>query len=165
MSELGLVSGLILIILGLAVTFLGRKLVKVVFFLIGGVIGALLTLLIAPMFVAPPFTYLVALLGFVVVGLIFYLLLPFGAGLLAGLATFLILKGMVSLILAALLALIALIVVVVLFNKILAVITAFIGSLIFLVGLGELGMVFPWPIKLATIVLLTVLGSIVQFKT
>jgi len=165
MSELALVQGLILIVLGLAITFLGRKLVKIVFFLVGGVIGAILAFMIAPLFVAPPFTYLVAILGFIVVGLIFYLLLPFGAGLLAGLATFLILKGMVSLILAALLALIVLIVVVVLFNKILAVVTAFIGSLIFLVGLGELGMAFPWPIKLAAIVLLTVLGSIVQFKT
>ncbi len=165
MVGIGVASGIILIVLGLAVAFLGRKLVKVVFFLIGGVIGALLALIIAPMFLAPPYTYLLAIVGFVIAGLIFYLLLPFGAGLLAGVATFLLLRGLVDLILAVILALIALIVVVILFNKILSVATAFLGSLIFVVGLGQVGVVLPEFLQLILIALITVLGSIVQLKT
>ena len=165
MVGIGVASGIILIVLGLAVAFLGRKLVKVVFFLIGGVIGALLALIIAPMFLAPPYTYLLAVVGFVIVGLIFYLLLPFGAGLLAGVATFLLLRGFVDLILAVILALIALIVVVILFNKILSVATAFLGSLIFVVGLGQVGVVLPEFLQLILMALITVLGSIVQLKT
>ena len=165
MVGIGVASGIILIVLGLAVAFLGRKLVKVVFFLIGGVIGALLALIIAPMFLAPPYTYLLAVVGFVIVGLIFYLLLPFGAGLLAGVATFLLLRGFVDLILAVILALIALIVVVILFNKILSVATAFLGSLIFVVGLSQVGVVLPEFLQLILIALITVLGSIVQLKT
>ena len=165
MVGIGVASGIILIVLGLAVAFLGRKLVKVVFFLIGGVIGALLALIIAPMFLAPPYTYLLAIVGFVIAGLIFYLLLPFGAGLLAGVATFLLLRGFVDLILAVILALIALIVVVILFNKILSVATAFLGSLIFVVGLGQVGVVLPEFLQLILIALITVLGSIVQLKT
>ena len=165
MVGMGFPSGVILIVLGLAVAFLGKKLVKTVFFLIGGVVGALLTLMIAPMFLAPPYTYLLAVVGFVIVGLIFYLLLPFGAGLLAGVATFLLLRGFVDLVLAVILALIALIVVVILFNKILSVATAFLGSLIFVVGLGQVGVAPPEFLQLILIALITILGSIVQFKT
>lgn len=165
MGEVELLSGVVLIVLGLAVAFLGRKLAKLVFFLVGGVIGALLALLIAPMFITPPYTYLAAIAGFVIVGLIFLLLMPFGAGLLAGLATFMLLRGSVGLILAIVFALIALILVVLLFNKILSVATAFIGSIIFAVGLQQAGVSLPGLLQLLIIAVITVLGSIVQFKT
>lgn len=165
MVGVGFASGIILVGLGLAVAFLGRKLVKAIFFLIGGVIGALLAFIVAPMFFTPPYTYLLAAIGFVVVGLIFYLLLPFGAGLLAGVATFLLLRGFMDLILAVILALIALVVVVILFNKILSVATAFLGSLIFVVGLGQVGVVLPELLQLILMALITILGSIVQLRT
>ena len=158
------ISSLLLIVLGLALTFLGRKLVKVIVLIIGGLIGALLALMISPLFLSPPFTYLAALIGFVVLGLISYFLLPFGGGVIAGLATFLLLKGMVGLLMAALIALIVLIIVVILFNKILAVGTAFAGSLVTLAGLSQLGLTLPLIIQLIILILLTVLGSIVQFK-
>ena len=158
------ISSLLLIALGLALTFLGKKLVKAIAFIIGGLIGALLALMISPLFLSPPFTYLAALIGFVVLGLISYFLLPFGGGVIAGLATFLLLKGVVGLLMAALIALIVLIIVVILFNKILTVGTAFAGSLVTLAGLSQLGLTLPSVIQLIILILLTVLGSIVQFK-
>ena len=68
------VSGVVLLVLGLALTFLGRKLVKVLIFLVGGVIGAFLTFILAPLFLSPPFTYLAVIVGFVVFGLLSCLL-------------------------------------------------------------------------------------------
>jgi len=159
------ISSLLLIVLGLALTFLGKKLVKAIAFIVGGLIGALLALMISPLFLSPPFTYLAALIGFVVLGLISYFLLPLGGGVIAGLATFLLLRGVVGFLMAALIALIVLIIVVILFNKILAVGTAFAGSLVTLAGLGQLGLIFPSIIQLIILILLTALGSIVQFKT
>ena len=157
-------SGLLLIVLGLALTFLGKKLVKAIAFIVGGLIGALLALMLAPLFVSPPLTYLAALIGFIVLGLIFYLLLPFGGGVIAGLAAFFLLKGLVGFLMAALIALIVLIVVIILFDKILAVGSAFAGSIVVLAGLSQLGLAFLPAIQLIILLLLTVLGSIVQLK-
>ncbi len=153
-----------MIVLGLALTFLGKKLVKAIAFIVGGLIGALLALMLAPLFVSPPLTYLAALIGFIVLGLIFYLLLPFGGGVIAGLAAFFLLKGLVGFLMAALIALIVLIVVIILFDKILAVGSAFAGSIVVLAGLSQLGLAFLPAIQLIILLLLTVLGSIVQLK-
>ena len=157
-------SGLLLIVLGLALTFLGKKLVKAIAFIVGGLIGALLALMLAPLFVSPPLTYLAALIGFIVLGLICYLLLPFGGGVIAGLAAFFLLKGLVGFLMAALIALIVLIVVIILFDKILAVGSAFAGSIVVLAGLSQLGLALLPAIQLIILLLLTVLGSIVQLK-
>ena len=153
-----------MIVLGLALTFLGKKLVKAIAFIVGGLIGALLSLMLAPLFVSPPLTYLAALIGFIVLGLIFYLLLPFGGGVIAGLAAFFLLKGLVGFLMAALIALIVLIVVIILFDKILAVGSAFAGSIVVLAGLSQLGLALLPAIQLIILLLLTVLGSIVQLK-
>jgi len=163
-------SGIILIILGLVLMFLGRKLVKVVFFLVGGIIGALLVLRFAFLFLAPAYVYLAALIGFVIVGLIFYFLLPFGAGLLAGLATFLILRPIVGdLLVTVVLALAALILVVILFNKLLTIGTAFLGALILLTGINQVAaqshITLAEPIQLLLLIVFTAIGSFVQFKT
>jgi len=161
----GSISGLVLIALGLALAFLGRKLVKILFFFVGGVIGALLTLRFAPLFLAGSLIYLAAIVGFVVAGLIFYFLLPFGAGLAAGLAAFLVLNPIIGdLIVSFILALVVLIVVVILFNKLLTVGTAFLGSLVFTAGLGQMISLHGF-VQIALIAIITVLGCIVQFKT
>ena len=164
------VSGIILIVLGLVLMFLGRKLVKVIFFLVGGIIGALLVLRFAYLFPTMSYAYLAALIGFITVGLIFYFLLPFGAGLLAGLATFLILRPIIGdLLITVILALAALIIVVILFNKLLIVGTAFLGALILLTGLNQIAIqsniILAEPIQLALLVIFTIIGCWVQFKT
>jgi hypothetical protein len=160
-----LVSGLMLIILGLVVAFFGRELAKIAFFLIGGLIGALLALLISPMFISPPYTYIAAIVGFVIVGVIFFLLMRFGAGIIGGLAVFMLLRGVVDTLVAIILALIVLVIVIVLFNKILSIITAFVGSLIFTNGLQQAGASLPGTLQLVMVGVITVLGSLVQLKT
>jgi len=164
-GEVALISGLMLIILGLVVAFFGRKLAKIVFFLVGGIIGALLALLISPMFISPPYSYIAAVVGFVIVGLIFFLLMRFGAGIVAGLAAFMLLRGIVDVLLAIIIALIVLIIVIVLFDKVLSIITAFVGSLIFMTGLQQAGASLPVFLQIIIIAVITILGSIVQLRT
>jgi hypothetical protein len=164
-GEVALISGLMLIILGLVVAFFGRKLAKIVFFLVGGIIGALLALLISPMFISPPYSYIAAVVGFVIVGLIFLLLMRFGAGIVAGLAAFMLLRGIVDVLLAIIIALIVLIIVIVLFDKVLSIITAFVGSLIFMTGLQQAGASLPVFLQIIIIAVITILGSIVQLRT
>jgi len=164
-GEVALISGLMLTILGLVVAFFGRKLAKIVFFLVGGIIGALLALLISPMFISPPYSYIAAVVGFVIVGLIFLLLMRFGAGIVAGLATFMLLRGIVDVLLAIIIALIVLIIVIVLFDKVLSIITAFVGSLIFMAGLQQAGASLPVFLQIIIIAVITILGSIVQLRT
>jgi len=164
-GEVALISGLMLTILGLVVAFFGRKLAKIVFFLVGGIIGVLLALLISPMFISPPYSYIAAVVGFVIVGLIFLLLMRFGAGIAAGLATFMLLRGIVDMLLAIIIALIVLIIVIVLFDKVLSIITAFVGSLIFMAGLQQAGASLPVFLQIIIIAVITILGSIVQLRT
>ncbi|MEM0329409.1 MAG: hypothetical protein QXU12_00225 [Nitrososphaerota archaeon] len=164
-GQVEFLSGLILIILGLVVAFFGRKLAKILFFLIGGLIGAFLALLVSSAFIQPPYTYFAAVAGFVILGLIFLLLMRFGAGILAGFATFLLLRDVIGVLLAVVLALVVLIIVITLFDKILSVITAFVGSLIFVVGLTQAEIPLPGALQLAIIAVITILGSIVQLKT
>ncbi|MCL7386776.1 MAG: hypothetical protein LZ166_04530 [Thaumarchaeota archaeon] len=164
-GEVALISGLMLTILGLVVAFFGRKLAKIVFFLVGGIIGALLALLISPMFISPPYSYIAAVVGFVIVGLIFLLLMRFGAGIVAGLATFMLLRGIVDVLLAIIIALMVLIIVIVLFDKVLSIITAFVGSLIFMAGLQQAGASLPVFLQIIIIAVIAILGSLIQLRT
>ena len=68
------VSGLILIILGLLLVFVGRKLVKVLTFLTGGLAGALLAYHYSLPAVGVPLAYVIGVIGFIIVGLIAFLL-------------------------------------------------------------------------------------------
>lgn len=159
------IPSLILIILGLALTFFGRKLVKAIFFVVGGLIGALLTMYFALRLIGEPFIYLVAIVAFIVAGFLFYKLLPIGAGLIAGLMTFFLLEPFIeNLIITLILALIAFAIVVVLFNKLLTIGTALLGSITFVAGLSRLTPLSSF-IQLLLIILFTVLGCVVQFKT
>lgn len=174
-GQLGLLSGLVLIVLGLVVAFFGRKLTKIIFFLIGGLVGAflapwVLAVLVSPEFIQPPYVYITAAVGFVILGAISLLLMRLGAGILAGLATLMLLKDIIGrdfigMLITIILALIALVIVIVLFDKILSVVTAFIGSLIFVVGLLWAGILLPSILQLILVIIITVLGSIVQLKT
>ncbi len=164
-GEVALISGLMLTILGLVVAFFGRKLAKIVFFLVGGIIGTLLALLISPMFISPPYSYIAAVMGFVIVGLIFLLLMRFGAGIVAGLATFMLLRGIVDVLLAIIIALMVLIIVIVLFDKVLSIITAFVGSLIFMAGLQQAGASLPVFLQIIIIAVIAILGSLIQLRT
>ncbi|MCS7132780.1 MAG: hypothetical protein N3F65_00525 [Nitrososphaeria archaeon] len=158
------VSSLLLIVLGLALTFFGRKLVKTIFFIVGGLIGALLTLYLASPIIGEPLIYLAVLVAFIVAGFLFYKLLPIGAGLIASFTAFYLLEPVLGLMVAIIIALIVFVVIAVLFNKLLSIGTALLGSIIFVAGLSQLTPLNNF-IQLLLIVVLTILGSVVQFKT
>jgi len=157
-----LLMGLILALLGLILVFMGRGVIKFTAFLIGGIIGGLA----ASTMMAPYFgdaTILAGVIGFILVGALTQLLLPVGAGLVAAALTYLFLKPLLNTIFALIIAVIIFFAVLMLFNKTVAVGTAFLGSLIFLAGIKQF---IPIDIYLSLLIVavLTVVGCIVQLR-
>jgi len=158
-----LLTGLILALLGLILVFAGRGVIKFIAFLIGGIIGGLAaSIIIAPYLGGA--TILAGIIGFILVGALTQLLLPVGAGLIAAALTYLFLKPLLNVIFALILAVIMFFAVLMLFNKILAVGTAFLGSLIFLMGIRQFISLDIY-LSLLIIAVLTAIGCIVQLKS
>jgi len=88
--------GLILIILGLVMAFLGRKIIKITTFILGGLIGAALAYnYFLPRF-GLPITYIITIAAFLVIGGLALILLYLSAGLAAGAATYVITSKLFS---------------------------------------------------------------------
>jgi len=158
-----LLTGLILALLGLILVFAGRGVIKFIACLTGGIIGGLAaSIIIAPYLGGA--TILAGIIGFILVGALTQLLLPVGAGLIAAALTYLFLKPLLNVIFALILAVIMFFAVLMLFNKILAVGTAFLGSLIFLMGIRQFISLDIY-LSLLIIAVLTAIGCIVQLKS
>ena len=158
-----LLTGLILMLLGLILVFAGRGVIKFIAFLIGGIIGGLAaSIIIAPYLGGA--TILAGIIGFILVGALTQLLLPVGAGLIAAALTYLFLKPLLNVIFALILAVIMFLIVLMLFNKTLAVGTAFLGSLIFLMGIRQFISLDIY-LSLLIIAVLTAIGCIVQLRS
>jgi len=161
---IGTLSGIVLVVLGLLLVFVGRKLVKVLTFLAGGIIGALLAYTYSLPHFGVPVAYAIAAAGFIVLGIIAYLLLYVAAGIAAGILVYLFTNPIFDgVLIPIILAIIAFAVVIILFNKILSVGTAVLGAIIVAAGINRLT-----PLNLfltvAIIVVLAALGSYVQLK-
>lgn len=157
-----LLTGLILMLLGLILVFAGRGVIKFIAFLIGGIIGGLAASIIMAPYLGGA-TILAGIIGFILVGALTQLLLPVGAGLIAAALTYLFLKPLLNVIFALILAVIMFLIVLMLFNKTLAVGTAFLGSLIFLMGIRQFISLDIY-LSLLIIAVLTVIGCIVQLR-
>ncbi|RLE78995.1 MAG: hypothetical protein DRJ36_03860, partial [Thermoprotei archaeon] len=92
------------------------------------------------------------------------LLLPVGGGLVAAALTYLFLKPLLNVIFALIIAVIIFFAVLMLFNKIVAVGTAFLGSLIFLAGIKRFISMNIY-LSLLIIAILTAIGCIVQLRS
>ena len=158
-----LLTGLILMLLGLILVFAGRGVIKFTAFLIGGIIGGLAASIIMAPYLGGV-TILAGIIGFILVGALTQLLLPVGAGLIAAALTYLFLKPLLNVIFALILAVIMFLIVLMLFNKILAVGTAFLGSLIFLMGIRQFISLDIY-LSLLIIAVLTAIGCIVQLRS
>ena len=165
-ASINLSGGLVLIIFGLIMTFFGRKIAKIITFLVGGVVGALFTYryLVPWMKLEAPVSYVAAIVAFIVVGFLAIALLYLSAGIAAGAAVFLFTRPLFQeWIIPLLLAAIAFAVVLILFNKLLSVGTAILGGIIVAYGLslivpiGSLG-------SIIVTLMLAVLGSYYQLK-
>ena len=158
-----LLTGLILMLLGLILVFAGRGVIKFIAFLIGGIIGGLAASIIMAPYLGGA-TILAGIIGFILVGALTQLLLPVGAGLIAAALTYLFLKPLLNVIFALILAVIMFLIVLMLFNKTLAVGTAFLGSLIFLMGIRQFISLDIY-LSLLIIAVLTAIGCIVQLRS
>lgn len=157
-------SWIVLIVLGLLLLFIGRKLVKVLTFLAGGIIGGLLAYQYSLPHFGVPTAYLIGVVGFVIVGLIAYALLYLAAGIAAGALTYFLTKPLFpDILIPIVLAVIAFAVVLILFNKILSVGTAIFGAIIVATGIGRLFPLNPLA-TLIIVVVLAALGSYVQLR-
>jgi len=158
-----LLMGLILALLGLVLVFAGRGVIKFIAFLVGGIIGGLAASTILAPYLGGA-TILAGVIGFILVGALTQLLLPVGAGLVAAALTYLFLKPLLNVIFALIIAVIIFFAVLMLFNKIVAVGTAFLGSLIFLAGIKRFISMDIY-LSLLIIAILTAIGCIVQLRS
>jgi len=156
-------TGLILALLGLVLVFAGKGVIKFIAFLVGGIIGGLAVSVIMAPYLGGA-TILAGIIGFILIGALTQLLLPVGAGLVAAALTYLFLKPLLGVIFVLIFAIVMFFVVLMLFNKILAVGTAFLGSLIFLAGIQRFVSLDTY-LSLLIIVALTAIGCIVQLKS
>ena len=156
-------TGLILALLGLVLVFAGKGVIKFIAFLVGGIVGGLAVSVIMAPYLGGA-TILAGIIGFILIGALTQLLLPVGAGLVAAALTYLFLKPLLGVIFVLIFAIVIFFVVLMLFNKILAVGTAFLGSLIFLAGIQRFVSLDTY-LSLLIIVALTAIGCIVQLKS
>ncbi len=157
-------SLIILLVIGLLFVFVGRRLVKVLTFIIGGFLGAALAYGYGLSSFGLPTAYAIAALGFIVGGLIAYVLLYVVAGAIAGLIVYQATRPFFpDFTIPLMIAIIAFFVVIILFNQLLSIGTAFLGALMVSTSLGGLIPVSPLLMVILTLVLAAA-GAYIQFK-
>jgi hypothetical protein len=89
-NEFGSIAAPVLLVIGVALALYGRRFIKILVFLAGGVIGAAIGFVLVSSFVKATSPYLGAIVGFVALGLISYVLMRVAFGLItAGIAFYL----------------------------------------------------------------------------
>ena len=160
------VLAIIFLIMGLVLVFYGRKLVKIITFIVGGIVGAILIYeyVVPWLNISEPFTYILALLGFIISGVLAIAIVHLLGAVIAGyLAYRLINPYFQDWILSLLIAIIAFAIVLVLFNKLLSIGTAVLGAILVSHSINifiPLGII----ISLIIVVVLAVAGAYYQLK-
>ena len=158
----GLAAPLLLVV-GIALALFGRKFVKTLVFLAGGLAGAAAGFAIGGLISGGALAIIGAVVGFFVMGIIAYVLVRFALGLaLAGISFFLARAIIPNTVVALVAALVGLILGIVMFNKFLSFATAIAGGL--MVGYALNALQIPTLLSLAGGVLIILVGSIVQSK-
>jgi hypothetical protein len=129
-NEFNALAAPLLLIVGIALAFFGRKFVKTLVFLAGGLAGAAVGFAIAALILGGALAIVGAVVGFVVVGIIAYVLARVALGVALGAASFFLIRALIPITTIALVAaLIGLILGILLFNKFLSFATAIAGGL------------------------------------
>ena len=156
-------SVLVVILLGvsLSLIFFGRKLIKAIIFVLGGLAGAYLAAIIGAPYLATTGLLLAELAGFVIGGLFGLLLLPLGIGLALGLIGYAVTENLVASHLAAITIGAALFVLgIALAGDILAVLSVLLGSLLLYNVFTYLGL--QQPVTAISLVVVALAGLWVQ---
>ncbi|MDW8084057.1 MAG: hypothetical protein RMI49_02510 [Candidatus Caldarchaeum sp.] len=154
---------LILVVVGLALVFFGRKLAKALAFIVTGTAAALLAANFLPQYLGGPITLVAAIVSFIVGGLIGLFVLRIGIGIAFGvLGYFFTTSFGAELLVAVVVGVILFIVGYVLSDRILAAATALLGGLVLILALTALG--FPSIVSLAVAAILAAAGLHVQMR-
>ncbi|GBC68775.1 hypothetical protein HRbin01_00460 [archaeon HR01] len=160
---LNLTTSLVMVAVALALIFIGRKIAKVLAFIAGGIVLALLVLTYLDQYLGGVLTIAGAVVGFLVGGVLAIVLLRLGIGIAMGIISYYIaVWAGAELIVGILVGLVFFAVGFLLADKILSVITAVLGALIAVQALIFLGL--PFIVSLSIAVILAVLGMYVQLR-
>jgi len=157
---------IIFLILGLILVFYGRKLVKIVTFIVGGIVGAILIYeyIIPWLKISEPFNYIIALLGFIISGVLAIALIHLlGAAIAGYLAYRFVNPYFQDWMLPLIIAVIAFVVVLILFNKLLSIGTAILGAILVSYSINifiSLGIT----VSFIIIIVLAIVGAYYQLK-
>ena len=157
---------IVFIILGLILVFYGRKLVKIVTFIVGGIVGAILIYeyIIPWLKISEPFNYIIALLGFIISGVLAITLIHLLGAVIAGyLAYRFVNPYFQDWMLPLVIAVIAFVVVLILFNKLLSIGTAVLGAILVSYSINifiSLGIT----VSFIIIIVLAIAGAYYQLK-
>lgn len=126
-------SGIIFLVLGLLLVFYGRKIVKMVTFIVGGIVGAYIfyQLIVPRLEIGEPYIYIIPLIGFIISGILTILLMYFLGGLIGGYFTYSFLRPYFQdWTIPLIISIIVFVIVFILFNKVLSIGTAILGAML-----------------------------------
>lgn len=162
-NEFGSIAAPVLLVIGVALALYGRRFVKILVFLAGGVIGASIGFALVGSFVKGTSPYLGAIVGFVALGLIAYVLIRLAFGLIAaGIAFYLTRLFVSSIFIIIIVAIVGFIIGMLLFNAYLSIATAIGGGGMVWYALQVLGL--DRTIAMLASTAMMVIGIYYQFK-
>jgi hypothetical protein len=157
------IYALLLLIFGIVLALVGRRLVKVLFFLAGGILGASISFTVFSSWFSSIPPMFGAILGFAVVGGLAYLFAPLAFGLILAALGYLVSGYFISLIIIPIVIAVACFIIgILLFNHFLSIATAIGGGMMVWYSLQTLGL--PAPISPIMGIILMVLGVYVQLR-
>jgi hypothetical protein len=157
---------IVFLILGLILVFYGRRLVKIITFIVGGIVGAILIYeyIIPWLKISEPFNYIIALLGFIISGVLAIALIHLLGAVIAGyLAYRFVNPYFQDWAPPLIIAVIAFAVVLILFNKLLSVGTAVLGAILVSYSIN-IFIPLEMTIFLIIIIVLAIAGAYYQLK-
>jgi len=161
-SALHLVAPFMLI-LGTILAFAGRKLIKLLMFLAGGLLGGAMAYSLASNIFSEDLSLIIGLIGFVGVGLLCVAFIPIIFGISLGFVAYYIADIFVMNVLIGVIAgVVGFVIGIFLYNHVLSVVTGVVGGALILQGLVTLGI--PTYISLVVAFLMMVAGTIFQLR-
>jgi hypothetical protein len=158
-----LISIVILAIIALALIFVGKKIAKVLTFIIAGLAVAFLVLIYLDPYLGGLLTIAAAAVGFIVGGLIGLFLLKLGIGIALGILAYYLALGLgADFIPSILIGLVLFAIGVILSDKILAVMTVILGGLLLVQVMAGIGL--PLLAALAVSLVVSAVGLYVQLR-
>ena len=140
-NEFGSLAAPVLLVIGVALALYGRRFVKILVFLAGGVIGASIGYALVGSFVKGIPPYLGAMIGFIALGLISYLLMRRAFGFItAGIAFYLTRLFVANTFVIIIVAIVGFIIGILMFNSYLSIVTAVGGGGMVWYALHALGL-------------------------